>query len=95
MLTNAHSFLCHATKGLARTWRDAISCYYSTYESVLPVGAERTSNSSANTLVSCFGAAESAALDPDLSIVVGAWPVLAADAKSAILGIARKSANRG
>jgi hypothetical protein len=56
-------------------------------------GPATTTKSSGKTLSGMSGAAESAALDADLAIVVGAWPLLGAHAKSIIIGMARKSAN--
>ena len=59
-----------------------------------PVGTEHQSVSSGKTMVSSSGAAESAAVDVELAIVVGAWPLLTAHSRSIVLGIARKSAVR-
>jgi hypothetical protein len=44
--------------------------------------------------MSASGAAKSVALDPGLAIVVGAWRFLDPHAKSIMLGMARKAANR-
>jgi hypothetical protein len=55
------------------------------------VGLEPTDKPSGKPLVLSGGAAESAALDTDLAIVVGAWPLLAVSAKSIIVWIARNA----
>jgi hypothetical protein len=57
-------------------------------------GLAPAAKSSGNSLLSSSGAAESAAVDAEFAIVIGAWPLLTAHSKSIIIGIARKSANR-
>jgi hypothetical protein len=52
-------------------------------------GLALTAKSSGKSLVSSSGAA----VDADLPIVIGAWPLLTAHSRSIIIGIARKSAN--
>src|SRR4051794_21820839 len=58
---------------------------------VLPVGIEPPSKSAENSLDSSSGAAECAAVDHDLALVIEAWAKLGARSRSLILGIVRKS----
>jgi hypothetical protein len=55
-------------------------------------GSETLPKSSGKAVVSSSGAAESAAIDSALSIVITAWPVLAPHSRSIIVGMARKAA---
>jgi hypothetical protein len=57
--------------------------------SVLPVGTEHLSKSTGNMQLLTSGAAESAALCPDLALVIIRWPKLTPHAKATIMGIAR------
>jgi hypothetical protein len=56
-----------------------------------PIGAELPAKSSEKTTVSKNGAAESAAVDPDLDLIVNRWPILTPHAKATILGMVRKA----
>lgn len=55
-----------------------------------PVGDEHLSESSGKSEVESGGAAESAAVDPDLAAVIDAWTTLTARSRSRIVGIVRK-----
>jgi hypothetical protein len=56
-----------------------------------PVGAEHPTKSPETTPTSKNGAAESAAVDPDLALIVKRWTKLTAHAKATIMGIVRAS----
>ena len=60
-----------------------------------PVGAEHSSESSGKSDVASSGAAESAAVDAELAIVIDAWENLAPDLRSAIIEIVRTTAADG
>jgi hypothetical protein len=57
-------------------------------------GLAHTAKSSEKTPISSNGAAESAALRPELAIVVEAWPRLYANTRSTIVGMARTAMER-
>jgi len=50
---------------------------------------------SGKTHNSSNGGAESGALDPDLAVVIDAWPMLSVQCRSKILGLARKALGNG
>jgi hypothetical protein len=56
-----------------------------------PVGDEHLSESSGKSDVASSGAAESAAVDSELAIVIDAWDGLTPEMRSAIIGIVRNS----
>ena len=58
-------------------------------------GPATTEKSSGKSPLSFSGAAESAAVDAELAIVIDAWESLAPDLKSAIVAIVRKTAADG
>jgi hypothetical protein len=60
-----------------------------------PVGAEHPSESSGKSDVELSGAAESAAVDAELEIVIDAWASLGPDLRSAIIEIVRTTAADG
>jgi len=57
-------------------------------------GPATIAKSSGNTLVAPSGAAESAAIEAELAIVIHAWSMIAAHSRSIIVGIARNASNR-
>lgn len=60
-----------------------------------PVGDEHPSKPSGNPDIASSGAAESAAVDPDLAIVIDAWARLAPNLQSVIVGLIRKTVADG
>jgi hypothetical protein len=60
-------------------------------EQAPPVGDELPTKSSKKTPVSKNGAAESAAVDPGLALVISRWSNLTPHAKATIMGMARKA----
>ena len=60
-----------------------------------PVGDEHPSESSGKSDVASCGAAESAAVDAELAIVIDAWESLAPEMRSAIVDIVRTTAAAG
>jgi hypothetical protein len=60
-----------------------------------PVGDEHPSESSGKSDIASSGAAESAAVDAELAIVIDAWENLAPDLRSAIIEIVRATAADG
>jgi hypothetical protein len=56
-----------------------------------PVGEEHPSESTGKSEVESSGASESAAVDPELAIVIDAWDSLTQDLRSAIVGIVHKT----
>jgi hypothetical protein len=59
------------------------------------VGAEHPSESSGKSDVASCGAAESAAVDAELAIVIDAWEGLTPEMRSAIVDIVRTTAANG
>jgi hypothetical protein len=57
-------------------------------------GLALTAKSSGKSLLSSGGAAESAAVDAELSIVIGAWQLFAPHSRSIIVGMSRKAAEK-
>ena len=60
-----------------------------------PVGAEHPSESSGKSDVASSGAAESAAVDAELAIVIDAWESLGPEMRSAIIEIVRTAVADG
>jgi hypothetical protein len=58
-------------------------------DAILPDGVERQSESSGKSKLGSGGAAESAAINSDLVIVIGAWPLLAPHLRAIIVDMAR------
>jgi hypothetical protein len=57
-------------------------------------GSETTPKPSGKTSVSPTGGAENGALDPNLTIVISAWPLLSKQSRLIIVGLARKVAKQ-
>ena len=60
-----------------------------------PVGDEHPSESSGKSNVASSGAPESAAVDPELAIVIDAWDSLGPEMRLAIVDIVRTTAAAG
>jgi hypothetical protein len=57
-------------------------------------GLEGTAQSTGNTPACAIGAAQSAAVDPEMAIVIDAWAMLARRTRSIVVGEARKAISK-
>ena len=62
---------------------------------LVEAGLEHQFNSAEKMPLPPGGGAESGALDPDLAVVIDAWPMLSVQCRSKILGLARKALGNG
>ena len=78
----------------ARSFDEAVHAPMTRWNSS-PVGAEHPSESSGTSDATSSGAAESAAVDAELAIVIDAWESLGPEMRSAIVDIVRTTAAAG